>query len=324
MVLTRRSYSEKAVSGDTLNSFTKETGITATAKKIEWKGIVLAGGKGTRLYPITRACSKQLLPVHDKPMIYYPLSTLMLGGIRDILIISTPQDLPRFEQLLGDGSQLGIRLSYIEQAEPKGIAEAFIIGRDFIGKSPVCLILGDNLFYGNINFLREALTRKTGGTVFGYPVSNPDQYGVVEFDSKGRVLSIEEKPARPRSQYAVPGIYCYDNNVVAIARRLKPSARGEIEITDLNNAYLSRGRLRVVLLGRGMAWLDTGSPDSLLEAGSFVATIEHRQGLKIGSIEEAAFRMGFITRGQLIKLADALPGTAYGKYLASIAREGCK
>ena len=256
-------------------------------------------------------------------MIYYPLSTLMLGGIRDILIISTPQDLPRFKQLLGDGSQLGIRLSYMEQAEPKGIAEAFVIGRKFINKSPVCLILGDNLFYGNINFLREALACRTGGTVFGYPVSNPEQYGVVDFDSKGRVLSIEEKPEKPKSHYAVPGIYCYDNKVVELARRLKPSARGEIEITDLNNVYLSRGRLRVVLLGRGMAWLDTGSPDSLLEAGSFVATIEHRQGLKVGCIEEAAFRMGFVTRRQLVKLAEALPGTSYGKYLTSIAGEKC-
>jgi glucose-1-phosphate thymidylyltransferase len=286
-----------------------------------WKGIVLAGGTGSRLHPITLAVSKQILPVYDKPMVYYPLSILMLGGIRDILIVSTPQDLPAFRGLLGDGSRIGARFSYAEQPAPRGIAEAFLIGAEFIGESPVCLILGDNLFYGDMRFLREALSRKAGATVFGYPVHDPQRYGVVEFDGSGRVLSIEEKPARPKSKYAVPGLYCYDRRVVEIARNLKPSGRGELEITDVNRAYLAAGQLRVVLLGRGMAWLDTGTPASLLEASNFVATIENRQGLKIGCIEEVAFRMGYISAGRLNELADAMTGNEYGRYLKAIADE---
>jgi glucose-1-phosphate thymidylyltransferase len=287
----------------------------------KWKGIILAGGKGTRLYPITQACSKQLLPVYDKPMVYYPLSTLMLGGIRDILIISTPKDLPRFREMLGDGSRLGIRLSYIEQAEPRGIAEAFIVGADFLAGSPACLILGDNLFHGNMEFLRRALARTEGGTIFGYAVRHPEHYGVVEFDSKGRVISIEEKPRRPKSHFAVPGLYCYDSRVVDMAKSLRPSARGELEITDLNNRYLASHSLRVETLGRGIAWLDTGSPDSLLDAANFVAAIEHRQGLKIGCIEEVAYRMGYIGQNQLVKLAAELKASVYGEYLQSIAAE---
>ena len=287
-----------------------------------WKGIILAGGTGSRLHPITLVTSKQVLPVYDKPMIYYPLSTLMLGGIRDVLVISTPKDLPKFEELLGDGSRLGMSLSYAVQAEPRGIAEAFVVGKNFIGKSNVCLILGDNLFYGKMAFLRNALERKDGATIFGYPVNDPHRYGVVEFDASGKVLSIEEKPVKPKSKYAVPGLYCYDNLVVGIANGLKPSARGELEITDVNKAYLKMEALRVELLGRGMAWLDTGTPRSLLEASSFVASIENRQGLKIGCIEEIAFRMGWIDAVHLEKMAKAMKGNDYGVYLESVAHEG--
>ncbi|MDD4870662.1 MAG: glucose-1-phosphate thymidylyltransferase RfbA [Kiritimatiellae bacterium] len=286
-----------------------------------WKGIVLAGGVGSRLHPITLVASKQILPVYDKPMIYYPLSTLMLGGIRNILIISTPKDLPRFEELLGDGSRIGINLSYAVQAEPKGIAQAFLVGKKFAGKSNVCLILGDNLFYGKMAFLRKALERRIGATIFGYPVYDPQRYGVVEFDAAGKVLSIEEKPKKPKSKFAIPGLYCYDNRVVEIASTLKPSARNELEITDVNKAYLKMGELHVELLGRGMAWLDTGTPKSLLEAGNFVASIENRQGLKIGCIEEIAFRMGWLDAIQLARLAADMKGNEYGKYLESILDE---
>ena len=286
-----------------------------------WKGIILAGGAGTRLHPLTRVASKQLLPVYDKPMIYYPLSILMLGGIRDILVISTPRDLPRFMDLLGDGAQLGLRFSYSEQQEPKGIAQAFLIGAEFIGRSPVCLILGDNLFYGKMDFLRRALDRKKGGTVFGYPVHDPERYGVVEFDARGRAISIEEKPRQPKSRYAVPGLYCYDNRVVRMARGLKPSARGELEITDVNKDYLERKALHVELLGRGVAWLDTGTPQSLLEASNFVSTLENRQGLKVGCVEEVAFRMGYIGLDQLEALAAGLGNSEYGRYLKGVAGE---
>ena len=294
--------------------------MTATATP-KWKGIVLAGGAGTRLHPITRVSSKQMLPIYDKPMIYYPISILMLGGIRDIMVISTPTDLPRFRELLGDGSELGVRFSYCEQAAPTGIAEAFTLGADFIGDDNVCLILGDNLFYGNMNYLRNALERESGATVFGYPVNDPERYGVVEFDSDGKVLSIEEKPSAPKSRFAIPGLYCYDNRVVDIARNLKPSARGELEITDVNKVYLERGELRVELLGRGIAWLDTGTPQSLLEASSFVASVENRQGLKIGCLEEIAFRMNFIDLEQLDKNAKAYRGNAYGSYLEELVEE---
>jgi glucose-1-phosphate thymidylyltransferase len=292
-----------------------------SSKNIGWKGIVLAGGAGSRLHPITLAASKQVLPIYDKPMIYYPISTLMLGGIRDILIISTPKDLPRFEELLGDGRRLGINFSYAIQDQPKGIAEAFRIGASFIGGSPVCLILGDNLFYGAMDFLREALKRRTGATIFGYPVQDPERYGVVEFDKRRRVIGIEEKPKKPKSRYAIPGLYCYDNKVIQIARDLKPSARGELEITDVNKEYLKRGSLHVQLFGRGMAWLDTGTPRSLIDAGNFVAGIENRQGLKIGCIEEVAFRMGYIGKKDLGKLGTAFKGNEYGAYLKAVAEE---
>lgn len=287
------------------------------------KGIILAGGSGTRLYPITFAISKQMLPVYDKPMIYYPLSVLMLAGIRDILIISTPRDLPGFQNLLDDGKPLGLKLSYIEQVSPDGLAQAFIIGEDFIGRDPVCMILGDNIFYGHGfgDTLLETALLKKGACVFGYYVNDPERYGVVEFDNNRRVISIEEKPSKPRSNYAITGLYFYDNTVVSKAKSLKPSARGELEITDLNKLYLSEGRLEVKLIGRGMAWLDTGTYESLLQAANFIATLEQRQGLKASCIEEIAYKRGFIDRKQLKNLARKLGKSQYGKYLIKLASE---
>ena len=285
------------------------------------KGIILAGGSGTRLYPLTKAISKQIMPIYDKPMIYYPLSTLMLAGIREILIISTPRDLPTFEELLGDGSQLGLEMHYAVQEYPRGLAEAFIIGADFIGDDSVAMVLGDNIFYGQSfsKVLKEAASREKGATIFGYYVKDPSEYGVVEFDEEGMAISIEEKPKYPKSNYAVPGLYFYDNDVVQIAKNVKPSARGEIEITSINNEYLRRGDLHVETLGRGFAWLDTGSHDNLLEAANFVATFQKRQGMYVSCIEEIAFRRGFINREQLLKLADPLLKTAYGQYLVDVA-----
>jgi glucose-1-phosphate thymidylyltransferase len=285
------------------------------------KGIILAGGAGTRLYPLTQIVCKQLLPVYDKPMIYYPLSTLMLGGIRDILIISTPKDIPMFRQLFGDGTHLGISITYAEQERPAGIAQAFLIGEDFLSGEGGVLILGDNVFYGPLDFFRDALNFESGACVFAYPVSDPENYGVVEFDQEGRVLSIEEKPKHPKSHYVVPGLYIYDSEVVSICRGLKPSARGELEITGVNSEYLRRGKLRVHVMGRGFAWLDTGSPDRLLDAGEYVATIERRQGLKIACLEEIAWYMGFIDKKQLGQLAEQHPGTEYRKYLERIVVE---
>ncbi|WP_312608827.1 glucose-1-phosphate thymidylyltransferase RfbA [Agrobacterium pusense] len=287
------------------------------------KGIILAGGSGTRLHPMTLVTSKQLMPVYDKPMIYYPLSTLMLAGIRDILIISTPSDLPKFQALLGDGSKWGISLSYAEQPSPDGLAQAYIIGADFIGDSPSCLILGDNIFYGHgVNELfKTAIERNDGATVFAYHVSDPERYGVVEFDKNMRALSIEEKPPEPKSNWAVTGLYFYDKDVVDIAANLKPSARGELEITDVNRIYLERGKLSVQKLGRGFAWLDTGTPDSLLDASEYVATLERRQGFKISCPEEIAFRLGFIDAHQLTCLAESYRKSSYGQYLSKILRE---
>ena len=287
------------------------------------KGIILAGGLGMRLYPVTQVVSKQLLPVYDKPMVYYPLSTLMLAGIRDILLISTPKDTPRFEELLGDGRKWGIRLKYQEQKSPDGIAQAFLIGRKFIGKDPVALILGDNVFHGHdlTTLLKKAAQKKRGATIFAYPVEDPERYGVVQFDKAGKAIGIEEKPKRPRSRYAVVGLYFYDNRVVGIAAGLKPSARGELEITDVNRAYLERRQLDVMPMGRGYAWLDTGTHESLLEASHFIETIERRQGLKIACPEEIAFRMGYISGAKLKALARPLAKSGYGSYLLKIATE---
>jgi glucose-1-phosphate thymidylyltransferase len=287
------------------------------------KGIILAGGSGTRLHPVTQAVSKQLLPIYDKPMIYYPLSALMLAGIRDILVISTPQDTPRFETLLGDGRDWGLELQYAVQPSPDGLAQAFIIGKTFIGQSSCCLVLGDNIFYGHefVNDLRSAASQASGATVFAYPVNDPERYGVVEFDAQRRAISLEEKPQKPKSRYAVTGIYFYDNQVVGIAEGLSPSPRGELEITDVNRWYLERGQLRCEVMGRGMAWLDTGTHDSLLDASNFIFTIEHRQGLKVACPEEIAYRLGYITADQLTALAVRVGKSSYGNYLRQLLTE---
>ncbi len=287
------------------------------------KGIILAGGKGTRLYPMTKAVSKQLLPIYDKPLIYYPLSVLMLASIKEILIISTPEDTPVYEKLLGDGSELGISIAYKVQDKPRGLADAFIVGEDFIGDDSVCLILGDNVFYGQnlTKALERAQANTVGATIFGYPVNNPKEFGVVEFDDNNKVESIEEKPKEPKSHYAVPGLYFYDNKVVDIAKNVKPSARGEIEITAINNKYLEMGELNVTLLGRGMAWLDTGSPDGMLKAAEFVEAVQSRQGFYISCLEEIAWRRGFISKEQLKAIGTKLKMTDYGKYILNLAKE---
>ncbi len=286
------------------------------------KAIILAGGAGTRLYPLTRVACKQLLPVYDKPMIYYPLATLMLGGIREVLIISTPKDIPQFRDLLGDGARLGMRFEYAEQEKPAGIAQAFLIGAEFIGNDPVCLVLGDNIFYGNLDFFRESLLLKQGACIFGYVVRDPERYGVVEFGPDGKALSLEEKPAHPKSSYAVPGLYVYDNKVLEICRNLKPSARGELEITDVNLEYLRRGELNVRVLGRGMAWLDTGTQASLLDASNYIAAIENRTGLKVACLEEIAFNQRFIDTAQFDSVIAALPKNEYREYLQMVRAEG--
>jgi glucose-1-phosphate thymidylyltransferase len=291
-------------------------------KRVNKKAIILAGGAGTRLFPLTKIVCKQLLPVYDKPMICYPLATLMLGALRDILIISTPKDLPMLRDFLGDGSRLGITISYAEQPKPEGIAQAFLIAADFIGDCGACLILGDNIFYGKLDFFREALAIEKGACIFGYQVRDPERYGVVEFGEDGRAISLEEKPKRPKSHFAVPGLYVYDQQVVDLCKRLRPSARGELEITDLNRAYLEQDQLFVRLLGRGMAWLDTGTQTSLLEASNYIATIEHRQGLKVACLEEVALRMGFIDQTQLAKIIDRLPQAEYREYLRLVCDEG--